>query len=174
MNETFYGTVSEANTYFSYRLHETAWTAASNGDRAKALLAATQIVDALNYKGWKHSVWTLYQAYTWPSHPTATLVRAANQEQALEFPRDADTSVPEPIRQAVYEIAYNLLDGRDPELELEAIAVNHQAYGSVQTTYNRNQVPLEHIINGVPSIVAWRLLRSFLRPGDEVKLSRIS
>ena len=51
--------IAEATSYFAQRLHETAWTAASDADREKALIAARGIIDALNYKGVKHSVYTV-------------------------------------------------------------------------------------------------------------------
>ena len=190
IDSTYYGTIDEANAYFAGRLHAIAWTSANSADWPKALLAASRIIDKLNYKGHKAAVWAVLQKYqqtdwfpwywpyittdSWPYVPSRAELEAAELSQPLQFPRCSDTVVPEAIRQACYEIAYSLLDGRDPELELEAMAINHQAYGNVQTSYSRDQVPLEHIINGVPSIVAWRLIRPFLRPADEIKLSRVS
>jgi hypothetical protein len=47
-------------------------------------------------------------------------------------------------------------------------------YGTVKTTYERAQLPIEHIINMVPSSVAWRLLMPFLRDSDAFHLSRMS
>lgn len=163
--------IAEATEYFAQRLHETAWSAASDADREKALVAATQIIDGLNFKGCKHSVYTLLDAN---SAADASEIQSAEASQALEFPRGTDTEVPEAIRRACYEIAYALLDGKDPELELENLSVESMGYGQVRTGYSRNQVPIEHIINMVPSSVAWRLLRPFLRDGDAVKLSRVS
>jgi hypothetical protein len=107
-------------------------------------------------------------------HPTPEQVRQAEQTQPLEFPRGSDTVVPSEIEQATYELAYSLLDGKDFELELEALGISQQAYGSVQTSYNRNQAPLEHIVNGIPNALAWRLIRPFLRAADQIKLSRIT
>lgn len=168
---TYYGTLDEANTYFSMRLHEFAWTNADSADRPKALLAATKIIDTLNYKGDKAAVYTLLL-----NNPKATQdeIRAADASQEHEFPRGADTEVPEAILKALYEIAHSLLDGKDPERELENIGIVSQGYSSVRTTYSRNQVPIEHIINGVPNAQAWRLIRPFLRDGETIKLSRIS
>src|SRR5690554_5479363 len=114
---TYYGSVAEAHAYFQVRLHERAWSEASPVDRPKALWAATQIIDTLNYKGEKHAVWLL------GSCPTADQVRAANEAQPLEFPRGSDTEVPRDIRVACYEIAHSLLDGKDPEQELEALGI---------------------------------------------------
>lgn len=171
LNLTHYGTLAEANDYFENRLHERAWSGASIQDRPRALIAATIIIDTLNFKGNKNTVHELLEA-----NPDATIeqIRAQEAAQALEFPRGADTEVPEAIRLACYEIAHSLLDGKDPELELENLGVSSLGYESVRTTYNRNQVPIEHLINGVPNASAWRLIRPFLRDEDAVKLSRVA
>ena len=52
------------------------------------------------------------------------------------------------IRCACYEIGHSLLDGKDPEMELENLGVISQGYGSVRTTYSRTHV-VEHIV------IAW-------------------
>jgi hypothetical protein len=171
LNTAIYGTAAEALEYFGNRLHETAWTAATAADRSKALIAARGIIDALNFKGYKATVYTLLES---DSAATDEEIRAAEAAQALEFPRGADTVVPEAIRIAEYEIAYALLDGKDPELELENLSINAMGYGAVRTSYERSQLPIEHIINLVPSSVAWRLLRPFLRDSDSLKLARMS
>jgi hypothetical protein len=148
---SYYGDIAEANSYFAMRLHEHAWSNSFVADRPKALWAATQVIDALNFKGTKHAA-----------------------SQPLEFPRGTDTEVPEAIRKACYEIAHALLDGKDPELELENLGIVSHGFASARTTYNRNQIPIEHIINGIPSAQAWRLLKPFLRDDEAVKLSRVS
>jgi hypothetical protein len=171
IDTTYYGTLDEANQYFANRLHESAWSNADPADRPKALWAATQIIDTLNFKGHKHPVYELLQQN---SQATTVEIQAAEAAQALEFPRGIDTEVPEAICRACYEIAHSLLDGKDPELELEALGISSQGYSSVKTTYSREHVPIEHIVNGVPNAMAWRLIRLFLRDADEIKLSRIS
>jgi len=189
---SYYGTIEEACQYFCMRLHEYAWSAAPAAQRPKALWAATQIIDTLDFKGYKATVWTLLQEYglfTIPHFndcfvvpdgnicikmPTPPQIRAAEAAQDLEFPRGADTEVPVAIRMAAYEIAYSLLDGKDPELELENLGITSQGYGAVRTSYERNMVPIEHLINGVPNATAWRYLRPFLRDSDIVKIGRIS
>ena len=162
-----YGTLSEAHSYFSLRLHEKAWSQANPDDRPKALWAATRIIDTLGFKGEKHAVVELGEC------PTEDAIREANLSQELEFPRGTDTEVPKDIRLACYEIAYSLLDGRDPETELEALGITSTGYSSVRTTYNRSQVPIEHLINGIPNPTAWRLIRPYLRDGESIKLSRV-
>jgi hypothetical protein len=171
IDATFYGTLDEANDYFDSRLHEFAWSAASMPDRRKALISASRLIDGLNFKGAKHTVYALLQ-----SNANASIEerQAAEAAQAREFPRGADTEAPEGIRRAAYEIAHSLLDNKDAELELESLAVTSMGYGSVRTSYERNQVPLEHIINLIPNALAWRLLRPFLRDDDAIRLSRVS
>jgi hypothetical protein len=174
LNTDIYGSLTEANEYFANRLHETAWTGASSATRSKALIAARAIIDALNYKGVKRSVYTLCGPSAETSSVSLDDIRAAEASQPLEFPRGGDTAVPEAIRIAEYEIAHSLLDGKDPELELENLAVSAMGYGAVKTSYERSQLPIEHIINMVPSSVAWRLLKPFLRDSDALRLSRLS
>ena len=171
---TYYGTVNEANEYFDNRLHEEAWSDTSAEDRVKALIRATQIIDALNFKGHKAAVdvyhdenGNLFDGYDEED------LRDANLSQELEFPRGTDTVVPDAIKISNWEIAYNLLDGVDPDLELENLGVVSQGIASVRTTYNRNHTQIEHLTHGIPSAAAWRYLRPFLRDGDDIKLSRV-
>lgn len=171
ISQDYYGTLLEAEDYFAGRLHEQAWTGAAVVDRPRALRAATRILDTLNYKGYKSTVYALLDG-----DPCATdaQIRAAEAAQVLEFPRGDDTEVPEAIRIACYEIAHSLLDGKDPELELENLGIMSSGLSSVRTTYNRAQVPIEHLINGVPNAMAWRLVRPFLRDEDALRLSRVN
>jgi hypothetical protein len=102
------------------------------------------------------------------------VLRAANAAQNLEFPRDEDTTVPPQIERACYEIAYSLLDGRDPETELESLTMTSQGYAALKTQFNREGLPLQHIVNGVPSFSAWCLLRPFLRDVNSFQVNRAS
>lgn len=169
MAET-YVTRPEAQAYFDDRLHEIAWTRSSIPDRNKSLLAATRIIDRLNFKGYKKPVYDLLVA-----SPCATReeIASANESQELEFPRDTDTTTPPEIKIACYEIAYALLDGIDPDLELENLGVISQGYASVRTTYSRSHNPVEHLNAGVPSATAWRYLKPFLRDPGGIKLSKV-
>jgi hypothetical protein len=74
--------------------------------------------------------------------PDTEDIRAAEAEQALEFPRGEDTEVSEAIRIACYEIAHSLLDGKDPEIELENLGMVSQGYESVRTTYSGRRLAL--------------------------------
>lgn len=165
---SYYGTLEEAHEYFDNRLHEEAWSASTLEDRRRSLIRATQIIDGLNFKGEKSAVHAIRQE----RRPTAAELREADLTQELEFPRGTDTQVPTAIKIACWEIAHALLDGVDPDLELENLGVVSQGIVSVRTTYNHDHNQVEHLIHGVPSAAAWRYLRPFLRDGGTIKLSR--
>lgn len=178
---TYYGTLAEAQDYFDNRLHEFAWSNAPATDRPKALIHATRIIDTLNFKGHKAAVYAALDAAGCSQDIelaiececiTQSAVQAASLTQPLEFPRGTDTTVPETIKCATFEIAHSLLDGKEPEIELENLGIISQGYASVRTTYSRSHIPIEHIINYVPNALAWRWLRPFLRDEDAVVLLR--
>lgn len=178
-----YGTLADAQDYFDNRLHEYAWSNANPLNRPKALIYATRIIDSLNFKGNKATVQTLLDSKGCSSDITAAIecdcitqdeLQAASLNQNLEFPRGQDTNVPDAIICACFEIAHSLLDGKDPEIELENLGIVSQGYASVRTTYSRSHVPVEHIVNYVPNALAWRWLRPFLRDEDAIILRRVN
>ena len=168
---SFYGTLIEASNYFATRLHTSAWDDASVTDRQKAMYMATRYIDRLNYKGSKAAVYTLLEAN---EEATDEEIRAAEASQDLEFPRDTDTTIPLDIKTANFEIALALLDGVDPDAELENLGIETHSYAGVKTGYNRDQQPIEHLIHGIPSALAWRYLKPFLRDGREYIINRVN
>ena len=173
----YYGTLTEANTYFNDRLHSSVWTDSVPRDREKAMNAARISVDNLNYKGVKSPVYDiLYDSngdlYTGTSIPTDAEVISAGNMQALEFPRGTDSNVPEQIKQAQWEIAIFMLDGVDPDSEYETLRVMRQSYSSVSTTYSSTDINSEHIVYGIVSPTAWRLLKPFLLFDGSIVISR--
>ena len=177
INVTYYGTLVEAQEYFDGRLHEWAWSAASEGDRERALIAARRLIDGLAYKGYKHATYLVYETYDSGvvlTEAQLEAMRTAEASQLNEFPRGADTEVPEDICIAQYELAHSMLDNKDPEMELESLAVTSSTYGGVKTMFNREQLPIEHLINMIPNALAWRLLRPYLRDSRGIVISRAS
>ena len=166
---TMYGTVPDGDTYFSTRLHEHAWSSASGTDKSKALVEATRAINALGFRGVKHSVYALLEA-----DPLATEeeIRAAEESQPDQFPRDESTTVPEAVEFAAYEISHALLDGRDTEAELENLGVTSHGIQSVRVSYDRASVQTEHIANGIPSWQAWRFLLPYIDMTGAVKVKR--
>jgi hypothetical protein len=170
INTETYGDLEDADEYFSTRLHEQAWSDSSTQDKTAAMLRATRMIDRLNFKGYKSTVYDYLETTDCPEQEE---INAANAAQILEFPRDTDDTVPEEIELACYEIAYALLDGIDPELELENLSVSSQGYASARTTYDRGRNPQEHLNAGIPSAFAWSFLKPFLRDAGGIKLSLV-
>lgn len=150
MSFTPYATRAEADTYFMYRLNTDAWDDSSDGDKDKALGMATHLIDRLNFRGDK-----------------------ADSEQFNQFPRGNDSEVPQDVKNATSEIALALLDGVDPELEFENLRMKSQGYGVIRSTYDTDST-LEHIAAGIPSSLAWRFLKPYLRSPKTVDFSRVT
>lgn len=146
---TMYSTVEAATTYFETRLHSGLWGETSMTDKIAAMTTATRHIDRLSFVGCK-----------------------TESDQELQFPRGGDLSVPSDINIACYELAYSLLDGRDPEMELEALAVVSEGFASVRETFDRSQVQ-EHLNAGIVSHLAWKYLRPYLRDDHSIKISRV-
>jgi len=150
VEEGKYATIDDANNYFAGRLNTEDWDEATSVNQDKALIQSTRIIDRLNILGIK-----------------------ASTSQTLQFPRDSDTTVPQDIKDATCEIALALLQGIDPELEFENLDVVSQGFGAVKNTYGRATTK-EHISAGVPSSVAWRYLKPYLRDVRTITIARVS
>lgn len=148
MSFTPYATVEEAQAYFDLRLNTGAWDDAVEGDKTKALSQATLIIDRLPISGDKY-----------------------DPLQSNEFPRE-DGLIPEGVQFATAEIAIALLDGVDPEIEMENLKMLSQSYSTVRSTYDRS-LPSPHILAGVPSAVAWQYLMPYLVDISNVTLYRV-
>jgi hypothetical protein len=175
---SYYGSVSGANEYFDSLLHTDASSEAVASDKPKALTEATQLIDALNYRGTKHTVWEIMYDQTTPyakkliNTPSRDEIIAADQTQELEFPRGQDTTVPGEIVWACYEIAIALIEGFDPEDAVERLSVLRQGYAAVRTTYADDSASTEYLGYGIPTARVWRWLKPRLVDSRIIKLSR--
>ena len=147
---TSYNSVTEATTYFNSRYDSDEWTQASEQNREKVLKTAARYINRLNYQGDK---------------------KDASQEH--EFPRGADTVAPQAIKDAECEIALALLKGRDVEFEAEHRGQESTALGGMRTRKTSEYIPDEKI-HGIPSTIAWGLLKPFLRDPRQITLKRVS
>jgi len=145
-----YLTIAEGDAIFLRVLDSDPWDDATTAKKTKAILASTDIIDRLNYEGDK-----------------------ADDDQVLQFPRDADTAIPDDIKTACAFITLALLDGVDMEIEFDNLSMVSQGISSIRATYRTNRVA-EHIVAGVPSVTAWRYLRPFLRDQNSVSVNRVS
>ncbi len=170
-----YSTRVEADAYFAIRLHSTLWEASTVSDRNVSLQQASRIIDDLDYVGLKNAAYLVWfplkdQALT---DANKLAINVAGATQVLEFPRGSDTVIPDDIKEACNEIAYALLDGRDPDMDTEGLTQISQGFSSVRTTYTRTFLP-EHLVNGVPSATAWRRLKRYVKDKAGTRVSRVS
>lgn len=152
---TPYCDIATADAYFADRLHTETWDALGSSDagiitKNKALKHATSILERLNYIGAK-----------------------ADDSQELQFPRGTDTVIPTDMKNACAECAISLLDGIDPDLEFKNLQETLSHFANIKSTRDASQFA-EHILAGVPSIVAWRLIKPYLPDNRTVNLLRIS
>jgi hypothetical protein len=146
----FYGTLEEADNYFSTMLEGQRWLYTERLKRLQALVSATKRIDRLNFVGDK-----------------------ADEDQQLQFPRGTDTAVPVDIRQATFELALALLKGVDPDTEADNLSIVTQAYGGLRSEYDRSFAQ-PNIRAGIPSQTAWNLLYPYLIPRLELMIRRDS
>jgi hypothetical protein len=121
-----YGTLAEAETYFSSRFGGSQFAGlATNGEKENALLMAAVLLDS-------YCIWNGY--------PTSS-------EQKLQFPRNGATVIPEQIKKAQFEIAEAIVQqgGGTAEdslplkkMEVDVISFEWNASSSsVDVYYNR-------------------------------------
>lgn len=145
-----YITRAEGDTYFSNRLNTDVWDDAVDGDQNAAINESTLAIDRLNFIGNKE---------------VAT--------QVNQFPRGSDTVVPQDIKDACAEEAIRRLDGVSEEEEYEGLRIQKNQYADVNINEDVGMVP-RHIIAGIMSIKAWRLLLPFIRDPHSMALSRVN
>ena len=170
-----YSTRVEADAYFAERLHSALWDASSVADRNTSLIQASRIIDDLQFAGMKnaaHVVWLPLKDNIL-TDANRLAINVAGATQALDFPRGSDTSIPTDIKEACNEIAFALLDGRDPDADTEGLTQISQGFSSVRSTYTRAYIP-EHLVNGVPSATAWRRLKRYVVDKAGTRISRVS
>lgn len=168
-----YGSVNGGDEFFAARLHAYDWNRSTPADKLAALVQSTELIDQYNFIGQKSAVQTVLD-----NNPDAAceelrpLLQSAEESQPLEFPRGTDATVPTEIETATYLIAKALLSGRDPEADLENLAVKQSQYGGVKTTYQRDGNNQEHIAHLIPSPQGFNLIRPFFRERDLFDLKR--
>jgi hypothetical protein len=145
------------------------------------LQEATRLIDNLNYRGVKHSLWLIMYEYNSSTEkyekilvdaPTRDQKIAADATQALEFPRGQDTVVPTPIEWACYETALALIEGFDPEDAAERMNIIRQAYSAVRTTYDNSSSMAEYLVDGIPTARVWQWLKPYITDDQIIRFSR--
>ena len=176
-----YATRFEATAYFAQKLFSQSWGATSPQDQDKALIQATQTIDCLKFAGERHAAYLARIQIIGGNDPRNVIfsdaqtqsIIAAGATQELEFPRGADTVVPTDIKIACYEIALALLNGADPDADMQQTWVKSQGFSVVRTSYENTFVP-EYIQAGIPSPTAWKFLKRYLWNNSDVSLKRVT
>ena len=145
-----YGTVTDANSYFVTKSFDDggAWANEPPDRKLVALNRAAILINRLAFEGDK-----------------------TDPDQENEFPRD-DEDMPLEIEYAAYEIARELLRGRDPEQEYQLQGASRLGFNRV-TTEKKPDFISEAKLHGIPSIIAWDLIKPFLTEGDTFTIERI-
>jgi hypothetical protein len=181
-NKTYYGSVSGADAFFAARFKSYHWDQASNvrsslSEKEKALQHATYLIDRFDYLDYKYAVRTVIDAADddtdWTTDANQLILRNAWDSQPNEFPRGLSAAVPSEIERATYLIAYALLAGRNPESDLEGLAIKNARYGDVRTTWQRGGNNQEHMAHLIPSAQAFNLIRPFFRERDAFTVQRV-
>lgn len=147
---TQYALPIDGDAYFATKLKHTTWDSTTTDDKTRALSEAQRLVDHLNYEGDK-----------------------TNPAQTSEFPRGGDVAVPLDIVYATIEIANALLDGYDPDLATENLNNELIGYSGVHVRSDHTSSPV-HLVNQIPSVVAWNYLRPYLRDPSTLIMSRVN
>lgn len=95
-----------------------------------------------------------------------------DSEQDHAFPRGDDTTVPKSIQNAVCELANELLDGVDDNLEMSEQNVLSQAFSGIKSTHDKDVAQL-YTLAGIPSAIAWRYLLPFLVDSRDLRIVRV-
>jgi hypothetical protein len=168
-----YVTVEDAENYFEFRLHASAWEDAENDDKCRALVTATRLIDRLNFAGLRTADYNRLQPINWLIPQPRTLDPSSLPGQNFEFPRNGSVTIPQDIVDAACEIALALLDGVDPELEMQGLGTVSQRFAAAGTTFDTSQARMA-FRHGIPSFKAWNLLTPYLADPTEVVMRRVN
>ena len=143
-----YADETYADAFFATEYGYSAWSSAT--DKDLALNTATRLLDTLNYDGDKTS-----------------------STQDNEFPRDDETDVPDVIKKVCCLVAYSLIDGIEPEEELQTLNSTAFKYASVSDSRDTGWIP-DFRVHGIPNAQAWNMLLPYLKDGSLIKIVRQS
>lgn len=138
-----YVTVAQANTYYANTLREPLWDDYAEDDRERALIQATQQLEAL---GGARTVDSPSRSLFWGEpYDTST-------PQALHFPRSDDlttggiVAIPQAVKDAVCEQALWLLQQRDAPPLLDhaanqAAGISNLSLDGINVSYKGSSIP---------------------------------
>ena len=145
----YYCSLSNANDIISTFIDSESWDSATDTNKNKALSEATRIIDSLNYIGNKY-----------------------NSNQDGQFPRGDNADLPNDIIMACAIIAFDLINGVDPEIERENLRLRKAEIGDIKSTYDTLLVS-QHFMLGVTSARAFRYIKPYLRDFTSVRIRKV-
>jgi len=145
-----YVTLAEMETYFYQRLGVRAFDNASQTDRLKAGTMSTSMIDRLNFHGEK-----------------------ADSDQSTEFPRGGDSTTPQDIKDACCEIILALLEDVDINLEYDSLAMISDTFLRAKS-HRDTGMTVEHIVVGIPSRIAWQILKPYVMSPNTFNIHKTS
>jgi hypothetical protein len=176
-----YITRQGATAYFANKLFTSLWGSTSPQNQDISLTQASGIIDCLKFVGEKNASWLVRVQLIGGSDPRNVILTDAQElqivqaglTQALEFPRGADTVVPVDIQNACCEIAFALLNGVDPDMDMQQSWIKSQGFSVVRTSYENSYIP-EYIQAGIPSPTAWKFLKKYVYDNYDITLKRVT
>lgn len=176
-NNVPYIVADDAEVYFVGRFVSDAWDGADDTKKTKALIEASNRIDRLNYTGQRTADYNRIKTGLDPDNPGVTIsnimLPAPLDGQTREFPRNGYDVVPQDVLAACCEIAYALLDGVDPEIEMQNLSTVQHGFAALQETYDPRIVNMA-FKHGIPSMTAWNYLLPYLQDPCEVATRRVS
>lgn len=133
-----YISVADADEYFSCRLHSEVWSAATDDDKAKALITATRQIDRLSFKGRKI---LSSQDLAFPRYPPGYICNS-NILSNILAQSSINIEVPKKVKDATCEESYALLKGISKRIELQQQGVKQAKIGDIEETYTGNKIKL--------------------------------
>ena len=91
---------------------------------------------------------------------------------ADDYSSTATVDFPAEMKEAACEIVLKLLDGFDVDEESKDLRIASERVAGFSATYTTDQP--DHIIAGVPSVQAWRILQQYLADPTTIQMDRIT
>lgn len=154
-----YVTSDDADAYFAGKLNTAGWDGASPEQKTKATIDASTIIDNLAFGGEKL---VIQQEHEFPRYGV---------DRTIEEIVYDDNNIPVILKYAVCEQALAMLEGFDPEKEINSINVNARTFGDVKTHYDRSGIPA-HLKCGICAL-AWQFLLPLLRDPRDIRMVRV-
>lgn len=163
-----YVSVADADAYFNERLFCTAWTGASEDDKARALIMAAKAIDRQLLKGSKKDTddnqpLAFPRCYTVDTRIATSLNYIGNKDLVWDSDLWCEEEVPQAVKDAQCEEAMALLDiGNSSRLKLIRQGVTSISIGKTSESYNRIVSHGKGIGQGLLSQEARELLKPYL------------